>query len=99
MYVISTWYVQEIDSNINSQDCDQASHATHVDCINFIHERRDLQFIHRLYTKYLRNLSWQFYLASEEFSEGKNLKLSCRKKFLFSYFVLIEKDFVSQTLV
>ena len=49
-----------------SQDYGLASHTTHVVCVNFIRQRRDLQFNVDSERQFFEKLfSWQFYLLSE----------------------------------
>ena len=58
---IHNWSLQPF-----SQDYGLASHTTHVVCVNFIRERRDLQFnVDSERQIFWETFSWQFYLLSE----------------------------------
>ena len=51
-----------------SQDYGLASHTTHVVCVNYIRERRDLQFnVDSERQIFWETFSWQFYLLSRTF--------------------------------
>ena len=57
IYYIHNWQLQSF-----SQDYGLASKTTHVMCVNFIYEQRDLQYFlnSTLNDRFLRFFSWQF---------------------------------------
>ena len=81
---IHNWPLQSF-----SQDYVLASHTTHVVCINFIRERRDLQFnVDSERQIFLRNFFMAvLFLRSKSFCQ-KSAKRKSPKKY-FSYFVLM----------
>ena len=76
-----------IHTSIIGQDYGIASHTTVV-CVNFIHERRDLQLnVVSERQIVLRNFSMAWFIYSQSFCQ-KSVERKSSKKYLFLYFVL-----------
>ena len=69
-----------------SQDYGLASHTTHVVCINFIHEWRDLQFNVDSERQIFKKLFHGSFIYSQSFCQ-KSAERESRRRNIFLYFI------------
>ena len=77
-------YIHKRSSQPFSQDYSLASHNTHVVCVNFIYEWRDLQFNVDSEWQIFKKLSWHVYY-SQSFCQKSAERKSPKKYFFFIF--------------